>query len=405
MPSPIEIALSSLLPTVSYLPPELISLSTSLLAQSRTKASSLKAEEEIGRTYACCHIACQRLGHKLALEIGKPAPPVKPKVYNKLHTYLNAALKTTSTSRPANGGKTNEQPQEGTAGKSTRGATTAQTTPSKPTPVSTTTPTSRKRPAPSASQDADADPANIPDALKPTIRLICASSFDPGAIPHVFAGLSSILTHLRTPHTPKRGTKRPRIEKTGEFVPTTIHDDQLTNLAIAVFVVVYSRTRGEWNVDEFDVVDRAGRALRRHDTGDPEAEFVYNEEKAMTKEVQHFKKSIREAWWEMEWIRNVPVPPETLEDVMKMSEEELENLQMERGIPGAKRAGKTPVRNAKTPLREKRVRVDGDGVGAAGLMPGLGTMFQPAVDWLSEERQVEFERWKRQVLRDAGVVS
>jgi hypothetical protein len=32
-------------------------------------------------------------------------------------------------------------------------------------------------------------------------------------------------------------------------------------------------------------------------------------------------------------------------------------------------------------------------------------MFQPAVDWLSEERQVEFERWKRQVLRDAGVVS
>src|ERR1700753_585073 len=97
MPSPFELALSSLLPTVSNLPPELVSLSTSLLAQSRTKAPSLKSEEEIGRTYACCHVACQRLGHKLGLELAKPTPPVKPRVYSKLHGYFNSILKTTAS--------------------------------------------------------------------------------------------------------------------------------------------------------------------------------------------------------------------------------------------------------------------------------------------------------------------
>lgn len=94
VPNAQELALHSLLPTVHSLPPELLQLSASLLAQSKSKAASLKPEEEIGRTYVCCHIACQRLGHKLALEVAKPSPPVKPKVYNKLHTYFNSVLAT-----------------------------------------------------------------------------------------------------------------------------------------------------------------------------------------------------------------------------------------------------------------------------------------------------------------------
>ena len=54
-------ALTSLIPSLSGpLPPELIELSASLLAQSRNKASSLKAEEEIARLYACANIACER---------------------------------------------------------------------------------------------------------------------------------------------------------------------------------------------------------------------------------------------------------------------------------------------------------------------------------------------------------
>lgn len=61
MSRPLEQALTGLIPSHNGpLPPELTTLAASLLAQSRSKASSLKPEEEIARTYACAHLACER---------------------------------------------------------------------------------------------------------------------------------------------------------------------------------------------------------------------------------------------------------------------------------------------------------------------------------------------------------
>ena len=53
--------LITLIPTYPGPPPqEVIDLAASLLAQSRSKASSLKGEEEIAREYACAHLAVER---------------------------------------------------------------------------------------------------------------------------------------------------------------------------------------------------------------------------------------------------------------------------------------------------------------------------------------------------------
>lgn len=61
----IEQALNSIIPRHSgALPPELIDLARSLLTQSRTK-TTLKADEEIGRTFACANLACERYVHSL----------------------------------------------------------------------------------------------------------------------------------------------------------------------------------------------------------------------------------------------------------------------------------------------------------------------------------------------------
>jgi len=49
-----------LLGTQGDLPAELLELANALLAQSRSQASSLKADEEIARSYACAHLACNR---------------------------------------------------------------------------------------------------------------------------------------------------------------------------------------------------------------------------------------------------------------------------------------------------------------------------------------------------------
>jgi hypothetical protein len=61
MSRPIERALQEIIPRLSGpLPPELVELASSLLAQSRSKISNLKAEEELGRAFACANIACER---------------------------------------------------------------------------------------------------------------------------------------------------------------------------------------------------------------------------------------------------------------------------------------------------------------------------------------------------------
>ncbi|KAK3066195.1 hypothetical protein LTR53_017552, partial [Teratosphaeriaceae sp. CCFEE 6253] len=68
----------------------------------------------------------------------------------------------------------------------------------------------------------------------------------------------------------------------------------------------------------------------------------------------------------------------------------------------------TPVkRPAKTPLRRKEKHAkrakdldEDEDVGAAGLLPGLGTMFQPAVDWLSNERRADYEVWVKGIRRE-----
>lgn len=63
MSRPLEPTLLSLLPTYNEeLPTELKELASSLLAQSKQRASTLKAEEEVARTFACAHIACERSG-------------------------------------------------------------------------------------------------------------------------------------------------------------------------------------------------------------------------------------------------------------------------------------------------------------------------------------------------------
>lgn len=66
MDKSIRQALDGLIPALAGPPPpELRELAVSLLAQSRVKASSLKADEEIARSYVCANLACERCEHVL----------------------------------------------------------------------------------------------------------------------------------------------------------------------------------------------------------------------------------------------------------------------------------------------------------------------------------------------------
>ncbi|KAL2050114.1 hypothetical protein ABVK25_009617 [Lepraria finkii] len=174
--------LTGLVPSLNGpLPPELVELAMSLLAQSRGNASSLKADEEIARTYACANIACERLKQTLALPKIQPRPPCPPKVYQKLYKYLDGALpaRERRSRRPArlNG---NESAPTSSPFK-TR-------TPSRPAYVRPDTPR-RKIP-----QRLAAGTSEAPGWMMSVIRQLCQKLGAPAAPHHIFAGVSSILS-------------------------------------------------------------------------------------------------------------------------------------------------------------------------------------------------------------------
>ncbi|KAH6851109.1 origin recognition complex subunit 6 [Chaetomium sp. MPI-CAGE-AT-0009] len=94
----IEQTLLSLLPTHnSDLPESLTQLASSLLAQSRNRASTLKAEEEVARLYACANLACDRLKITLNLPPIDPRPPIPPRIYKRLYNHLDKILPATAS--------------------------------------------------------------------------------------------------------------------------------------------------------------------------------------------------------------------------------------------------------------------------------------------------------------------
>ncbi|KAK3297833.1 origin recognition complex subunit 6-domain-containing protein [Chaetomium fimeti] len=94
----IEQTLLSLLPTHnSDLPESLTQLASSLLAQSRNRASTLKAEEEVARLYACANLACDRLKISLNLPPIDPRPPIPPRIYKRLYNHLDKILPATAS--------------------------------------------------------------------------------------------------------------------------------------------------------------------------------------------------------------------------------------------------------------------------------------------------------------------
>ena len=214
----IEQALLSLLPTHnSSLPSALTESASSLLAQSRHRASTLKAEEEIARAYACAHLACDRLKTTLDLPPITPRPPIPPRIYKRLYTHLDNILPAAAStpSRAATSGtalgsnsrvrtpssKLRDQQQQRLLNTSPLASKTkardhphpqtTTTTPTKDKSLSSlrnrTTTTTPQKPTPNA------NPTTLPPWIRPTLRHLL-TNLGPARIgPVVASALESIL--------------------------------------------------------------------------------------------------------------------------------------------------------------------------------------------------------------------
>ncbi|KAF4630349.1 hypothetical protein G7Y89_g7787 [Cudoniella acicularis] len=200
MSRPIEQAINNLIPRhPGPPPPELVELARSLLAQSRTKASTLKAEEEIGRTYACANIACERLKTTFNLPPIEVHPPIPPRAYKRLYTHFSSLLLTTSKRQSRNPAPLNR-------------ITAKSFNPPSPQPI----PSESQKPAPSKATSLDPFRKNrtpkhglkykgtkekddrVPKWVAPVVRKLCIEMETKEAVPHVLAGVESILC-LPTP--------------------------------------------------------------------------------------------------------------------------------------------------------------------------------------------------------------
>jgi origin recognition complex subunit 6 len=123
-------------------------------------------------------------------------------------------------------------------------------------------------------------------------------------------------------------------------------------------------------------------------------------------------------WLNMEWYQNVPATSNLLDEDDESGDDDegdeggaLDGEPTDAGGRDAslgrrKHPAKTPLRRSeKHGAANRRFLDDGrEDPGAAGLLPGLATMFQPAVDWLSDERRADFATWKEALLRELRVL-
>ncbi|KAI5203841.1 hypothetical protein E4T39_03913 [Aureobasidium subglaciale] len=444
MSTPIQQALITLVPTLNTLPQELIDLSTSLLAQSRNKASSLKQEEEIGRTYACAHIAVERLKHRLDIDKVVARPPVAPRIYKKLYGYLDAALSVPATPRtnrlkdveavgtPGSGrGRMSALGTPvGTPSKApAKNVKSAGVTPSK-TPISAaksagSVTVSGRRTTRSTATEPDEEVAmadseeerqkkaqeqetggSLPDQVRPMAEAICDALNVPQATLHVCAAISAILNlrgwndtkpEDREPTPRSSARKRKRTSTDAEEIaphedPNTITPNSLPALISAISLVTTFTLRNSV-IDGTTYTTARASAIQALEPNAP-----------TSKDVDAFLHASKaEGWLGLPWFLATKAAATTS------------------AIPEAQ----TPKKNkapAKTPLHRKekhaprpvRKDVDMDTVmedvdaeaeaeddarPGAGLRSGLGTMFQDSIDWLSTSKRREYRIWERHVRR------
>lgn len=406
--TPIELALSTLLPTIAFLPPELIHLATSLLAQSRSKAASLKPEEEIGRSYACAHIACERLARQLDLEIGDARPPVKPKVYAKLRGYLDGVL---VAERGGGGGRRTSTMEDTLPKAATQAATpvrearTSTSVVKESFPIDDSTTTEEKE---------------VPAFVMPLIRAICKSCHKPAAVPHIHVGAQAVVREIvsrnvkRAQEEPasKRRRRTPQSAKRVERSPApvvtaaeAVSQAKWPALLVALSVFTAARMEGVDVEASALIRERAVGAVRSF--CEDGRRVLPNDVRAMEGLEGNIKFYMLEAedcgWLEMEWFRNIP---EEEEDNGERSESDGHGRisEDEGPVTPRRRPAQTPLRRKEKHGGKRPDRLLGEEVGAAGLFPGLGTMFQPAIDWLSDENRVEFAQWKKHMLAEIAAV-
>ncbi|KAJ0336780.1 hypothetical protein COL922a_007547 [Colletotrichum nupharicola] len=365
----IEQTLLSLMPQHGpALPPSLVELAGSLLAQSRHRASTLKADEEIGRLYACANIACDRLKITLNLPPIEPRPPIPPRIYKRLYAHLDNILPNSALNRTPGKNGTPRTRQR-------HGVDSPVRTPHRPDPNKDRSLSNFRSPAAGAGANPNATPskstgkAAFPSDksglhfwIQPTIRYMCREAKQAHLAPTMLAGMEYIVVPggLRT----RDGWVR----------------ENLAALCGAVFFFVKQQARKLAGGEDIDresyvptrklimgLLEKAREEVDARGLDDDEAWEGWAQVKP-----KEFVAALKEVgdrgWLEADWYRS-------LGDVIEA-----------RNAIAESRGGEKSDSYKTAPVR----RAD--------------TMFQDRYDFLSEKKRRDYRIWKESILRRIDIM-
>ncbi|KAI3323930.1 hypothetical protein HD806DRAFT_78232 [Xylariaceae sp. AK1471] len=369
----LEPTLYSLLPNYSTtLPQPLLELASSLLAQSRNNAGTLKVDEEVARSYACAHIACERLKISLNLPPIQARPPIPPRLYKRLYAHLDNVLPPTSLGKPSRiRTPTNKARESGIFGSAQRVRTRA--TPTKDNSLAqfrspagkgdgSPTKSASKPPPVPAKRKAGGLNSTLPAWIRPTIQLLC-KELDQGLIGRtVLAGMQTIVA----PNG--RRTKDPWV------------NDHLTPLLAAVYCLVagqlYVVTQGkDLDNKQYSKIRKSILVVLEHTQekvsvqGMDEDELWIGWSDITSKDVDKaIAEVIKRGWQEDEWFAG-------FEQMVKRSE------------PGAHNAD-----------HDVNMEDEDNRISEKFHIQRADTMFQSRWD-MTEQKRREYSEWKDEMLQ------
>ena len=202
-----------------------------------------------------------------------------------------------------------------------------------------------------------------PTWVMPLIRRFCGE-FDTAQMPpHVYTGVCVIMKLAQVKCSPSKSGMVDVEAKT-----------EISALVIATFLLVMTRMqKGEMTTEVYERTCQKAIEIAEPETTENFQTLVEGWIRRMS----------QEDWCQgQEWWSSVP------EEVMERADKGTSLVEDEDDILQAQK------HQRRQRLQENQ-EIDPDGV----LLPGLGTMMQDAVDWLSEEKQQSYVTWRDDILK------
>ncbi|PQE21488.1 Origin recognition complex subunit 6 protein [Rutstroemia sp. NJR-2017a BBW] len=375
----IELVLTNLIPRHSgAIPPTLLDLSSSLLAQSRVKCS-LSPEQEIART----------LKTTLNLPKIEPRPPVPPSVYKKLYAYLETTLQSGTPRKrtrhtddvPRSGShlSTPSRAQKRTPGRNDTPIKSALPTPGRGTPSKSRSLAGFRTPKKGLKFE-KRDESRIPRWIPVVGREMCRGLGTEDAMAHVRAGVESLVWLDMERGGEKMMGKWPALMiAVWAHVRKRLREVGGDGEGVVMTKEEFAEWRGEALVflrgvrrDE-GVRGRVERGVGGEEVGWRGWDLPFEEEEdddegRNERDVNNWMKEINaQGWLDMDWYYNITSTSTSAHANSRSASEEVEE--------GIERAL----------VREDEMRY------------GLGTMRQKKVDYLTEERRAAYRVWERRM--------